>query len=34
VEPVLAEVRQREATGPDGTSAVLDDAVLLLRRRA
>jgi SAM-dependent methyltransferase len=33
-EPVLAEVRQREATGPDGTSAVLDDAVLLLRRRA
>ncbi len=30
---VLAEVRQRPATGPDGEHAILDDGVLLLRRR-
>lgn len=29
----LAEVRQRAATGPDGEHAVLDDGVLLVRRR-
>lgn len=32
-EVELAEVRQREATGPDGQQAVLDDGVLLMRRR-
>ncbi|MBK8077272.1 MAG: class I SAM-dependent methyltransferase [Kineosporiaceae bacterium] len=32
-EVVLAEVRRREATGPDGGPAQLDDGVLLLRRR-
>lgn len=31
-EVVLAEVRGREATGPDGTHAVLDDGIVLLRR--
>lgn len=30
---VVAEVRQREATGPAGEQAVLDDTVVLLRRR-
>jgi SAM-dependent methyltransferase len=33
-DTVVAENRSREATGPDGQSAVLDDAILLLRRRA
>lgn len=28
----IAEVRRREATAPDGTVAVLDDSVVLLRR--
>lgn len=32
-ETVLAETRQREATGPDGEPATLDDGVVLLRRR-
>ncbi|MGD8166040.1 class I SAM-dependent methyltransferase [Herbiconiux sp. P16] len=32
-DTVIAENRSREATGPDGQSAVLDDAILLLRRR-
>ncbi|WP_382310148.1 class I SAM-dependent methyltransferase [Herbiconiux sp. UC225_62] len=32
-ETVIAESRSRAATGPDGQSAVLDDAILLLRRR-
>lgn len=32
-EIVTAEVRQREATGPDGQKAMLDDNVVLLRRR-
>lgn len=32
-EVELAEVRQREATGPDGQPAVLDDGILLVRRR-
>ncbi|MCS5718053.1 class I SAM-dependent methyltransferase [Herbiconiux sp. CPCC 205763] len=32
-ETVIAENRSREATGPDGQQAVLDDAILLLRRR-
>ncbi|SDY52136.1 class I SAM-dependent methyltransferase [Herbiconiux ginsengi] len=31
-ETVIAENRSREATGPDGQHAVLDDAILLLRR--
>ncbi len=31
--PVLAETRPREATGPDGERATLEDAVLLVRRR-
>ena len=30
---VLAETRTREGTGPDGTSGVLDDGVVLVRRR-
>ena len=29
---VIAETRQRDATGPDGQQAVLDDGVLLMRR--
>lgn len=29
---VIAEIRPREATMPDGSSATLEDAVLLLRR--
>jgi SAM-dependent methyltransferase len=29
----LAEVRQRDAVGPDGQHAVLDDGVVLVRRR-
>jgi SAM-dependent methyltransferase len=33
-ETVIAENRSREATGPDGQTAVLDDAILLIRRRA
>ena len=32
-EVVLAEVRHREATGPDGQPAELDDGIVLLRRR-
>lgn len=32
-EVVLAEVRSRQATGPNGQSAVLDDGIVLLRRR-
>ena len=28
----IAEVRSREATGPDGQQAMLDDTVVLLRR--
>lgn len=32
-EVVTAQVRPREATGPDGSRAVLDDAVVRLRRR-
>ncbi|WP_310964333.1 class I SAM-dependent methyltransferase [Nocardioides terrisoli] len=32
-ETVVAEVRQREATGPDGEQALLDDSVVLIRRR-
>jgi SAM-dependent methyltransferase len=32
-EVVLAEVRGREATGPDGTHAMLDDGIVLVRRR-
>jgi SAM-dependent methyltransferase len=32
-ETIIAENRAREATGPDGQHAVLDDAILLLRRR-
>ena len=31
-EPVIVETRRRTATGPDGKPAVLDDAVVLLRR--
>lgn len=31
-EVELAEVRRRDAIGPDGESAVLDDGVLLVRR--
>lgn len=31
-QTVLAETRTREAIGPDGEAATLDDAVLLLRR--
>ncbi|MFT4296045.1 MAG: bifunctional NAD(P)/FAD-dependent oxidoreductase/class I SAM-dependent methyltransferase [Micropruina sp.] len=30
---VLAEVRRRPATGPDGQEAMLDDGVILLRRK-
>lgn len=30
---VVAEVRPRAATGPDGTTATLDDTVVLLRRK-
>ena len=30
--PEIAEVRSREATGPDGQQATLDDSVVLLRR--
>ncbi len=30
----LAEVRKRDATGPDGQPAVLDDGILLVRRRS
>lgn len=30
---LAAEVRQREATGPDGQPATLDDAIVLVRRR-
>lgn len=33
-QAVLAEVRRRPATGPDGTEAELEDAVVLLRRDA
>ena len=29
---VIAEIRRRSATGPDGTPAVLDDTVVLLQR--
>ena len=32
-EVELAEVRQREATGPDGRQAALDDGIVLVRRR-
>lgn len=32
-DAVVAGVRQRDATGPDGRSAVLDDAVVLVQRR-
>lgn len=32
-ETVICEVRRREAVGPDGTAAALDDGVILLRRR-
>ncbi|MBF4562057.1 FAD-dependent oxidoreductase [Microbacterium sp. VKM Ac-2870] len=32
-EPVIVGIRPREAQGPDGESALLDDGVLLLRRR-
>lgn len=32
-ETVLAETRAREATGPDGEPATLDDVVVLLRRQ-
>ena len=32
-ETALAEVRTREATGPDGEHATLEDSVVLLRRR-
>lgn len=32
-EVELAEVRRREATGPDGEHAVLDDGIVLVRRR-
>jgi SAM-dependent methyltransferase len=32
-EVKLAEVRRRDAVGPDGESAVLDDGVVLVRRR-
>jgi len=28
----IAEVRSREATGPEGQQAVLDDTLVLLRR--
>ena len=31
--PVLAETRTRESLGPDGKWAVLDDTVVLMRRR-
>lgn len=31
---VIVETRSREATGPDGEQALLDDGILLLRRRA
>ncbi|KAA9132884.1 FAD-dependent oxidoreductase [Microbacterium caowuchunii] len=30
--PVIVEIRRREATAPDGTTAHLDDGVLLVRR--
>ncbi len=30
--PVLAEVRRRDAVGPDGEQALLDDTVVLMRR--
>jgi hypothetical protein len=30
---VIAEARPREATGPDGQPAALDDVVVLARRR-
>lgn len=33
-ETELAEVRTREAIGPDGSQATLDDVVVLLKRRA
>jgi SAM-dependent methyltransferase len=32
-QTLLAETRQRETTGPDGQRAMLDDGVVLLRRR-
>lgn len=32
-ETVICEVRRREAVGPDGAAAALDDGVILLRRR-
>ncbi|MDO5493270.1 MAG: methyltransferase domain-containing protein [Nesterenkonia sp.] len=32
-ETVIAEVRSREAVGPDGERATLDDVVVVLRRR-
>lgn len=32
-EVLLAETREREATGPDGESAVLEDGIVLARRR-
>ncbi|HKT56980.1 MAG TPA: class I SAM-dependent methyltransferase [Microbacterium sp.] len=32
-ETLICEVRQRAAVGPDGTTATLDDGVILLRRR-
>lgn len=32
-ETVTAEIRPRQAIGPDGQQAVLDDAIVLLRRR-
>jgi len=32
-ETVVSEVRQRDAVGPDGQAAHLDDSVVLLRRR-
>lgn len=32
-ETRIAETRPRQATGPDGSSAVVDDAVVLLHRR-
>jgi SAM-dependent methyltransferase len=31
-EPLIVETRKRPATGPDGQSAMLEDAVVLLRR--
>jgi hypothetical protein len=30
---LVAEVRTRPATGPDGQESVLDDSVVLVRRR-